>query len=402
MKKKKYFILISILIIAMGLGACGSDSDEMVEVENYTPVETCTTQSNTIDNEVTFSGKILANEEIFVIPKAAGIVTSVNFKLGDRVNKGDILFTLEKGDISNSLAQASNGISLAQKGVSQAKNGLESAKINYELNKEKIENAILIYERTKELYEQGAVSKSQLEQAQIGANEKNLDALMASVTQAEIAYQQSLNQLSQAQISYDQAASGLDNTSVEAPMTGIISTLNVKEGQIVGNGQQAATIVDVSGVYIQLSVVESVVNDIVEGDEIRLEIPSASPDEIISTVTYVSPSADPMTKLYTIKSYIDNPDTKIRPGMSAKATISLEKAENAVVIPSNTIINKDNKKYVYVVEDDIAVEKQVETGIDTGEFVQIISGLKFDEKIITEGQFYVSDGSKVKVLVRGE
>lgn len=401
MKKRKYFIITATLILAMAITACSGNKTEEVEVENYTPVEICTTQSRDINNEVTFNGKILANEEIFVIPKAAGIVTAVNFKLGDKVNKGDILFTIEKGDISNSVAQASNGVSLAQKGVAQAKNGLESAKINYDLNKEKIENAILNYERTKELYEQGAVSKSQLEQAEIGANEKNLDALQASVTQAEIAYQQSLNQLTQAQISYEQAVDGLDNTKVEAPMTGILSVLNVKQGQIAGSGQQAASIVDVSQVYIQLSVVESVVNDIHEGDEIKLEVPSASSDEIISTVSYVSPSADPMNKLYTIKSYIDNPEFKIRPGMSAKATISLESAENAIVIPSNAIINRGDKNFVFVVEDDRAIEREIKTGIDTGEFVEVLSGLEFDENIIIEGQFYVSDGSKVKV-VRGE
>ena len=400
-KKKRFILLIATMALSLAISGCSGGTEEVVE-DNYTPVETCTTQSRDIDNEVTFNGNILANEEIFVIPKVAGIVTAVNFNLGDKVNKGDILFTIEKDDMSNSVAQASNGISIAQKGISQAKNGLESAKINYDLNVEKIENAMLTYERTKELYQEGAVSKSQLEQAQIGANEKNLDALKAGVTQAEMSYQQSLNQLSQAQISYDQATSGLDNTQVEAPMTGILSGLNVKAGQIAGSGQQAATIVDVTQVYIQLSVVEGVVNDILEGDEIRLEIPSASLDEITSSVSYVSPSADPMNKLYTIKSYIENPDSKIRPGMSAKATISLEKAENAVVIPSNTIINKGDKKFVFVVEDDIALEKEVKTGIDTGEFVQIISGLKFDEKIITEGQFYVSDGSKVKVVVRGE
>jgi RND family efflux transporter MFP subunit len=155
-------------------------------------------------------------------------------------------------------------------------------------------------------------------------------------------------------------------------------------------------------VYIQLSVVESVVNDIVEGDQIKLEIPSATTGEIMSTISYVSPSADPMNKLYTVKSYIDNPESKIRPGMSAKATISLEKAINAIVIPSNSIINKGDQKFVFVVEEDVAIEKEVKTGIDTGEFVQILSGLEFDEKIIIEGQFYVSDGSKVKVVVRGE
>lgn len=402
--KKKYFILLAALFIAIAMTACSGqpEEEEEVEEESYTPVEVCTTESRDINYEVSFSGTILPKEEIFVVPKAAGIVTSVNFELGDRVNQGDVLFTIEKDDISNSVAQALNGVSLAQKGVAQAENGVETAKINYDLNSEKIESAVVNYERVKTLYNIGAVSKTELEQAEIGANEKNFDALQSSITQAEIALQQSLNQLTQAQLSYEQAKSGLDNTSVKAPMTGILSALNVKTGQIAANAQQAATIVDVSQVYIQINVVESIVNDIKEGDNILLEIPSASLEGVTSTVSYVSPSADPMNKLYAIKSYVDNPNSVIRPGMNANATIVLESSEDAVVIPSNSIINRDDKKFVYVVEDDIAVEKEVQIGIDTGEFAEIISGLNFDESIITTGQFYVSDGARVKVVVRGE
>lgn len=402
--KKKYFILVAALFMAISITACGEQAaeEEVVEEESYTPVEVCTTESRDINYEVSFSGTILPNEEIFVVPKAAGIVTSVNFELGDRVNKGDVLFTIEKDDIANSVAQARNGVSLAQKGVAQAENALESAKINYDLNKEKIESAIVNYERVKTLYNVGAVSKTELEQAEIGANEKNLDALQSSVTQAEIALQQSLNQLTQAQLSYEQAKSGLDNTSVQAPMTGILSALNIKAGQIAASGQQAATIVDVSQVYVQINVVESIVNDIQEGDTIQLDIPSASLEDLTSTVSYVSPSTDPMNKLYAVKSYVNNPNSVIRPGMNASARIVLESSQDAVVIPSNSIINRDDKKFVYVVEDDIAVEKEVQIGIDTGEFAEIISGLNFDEKIITTGQFYVSDGAKVKVVARGE
>ncbi len=404
--KKKHFILLAALVMAISvaLTACSeqAEEEEVVEEENYTPVEVCTTESRDINYEVSFSGTILPNEEIFVVPKAAGTVTAVNFELGDNVNKGDVLFTIEKDDISNSVAQAKNGVSLAQKGVAQAENALESAKINYDLNKEKIESAILNYERVETLYNVGAASKAELEQAEIGANEKNLDALQSSVTQAEIALDQSLNQLTQAQLSYEQASSGLDNTSVKAPMTGILSALNVKAGQIAATGQQAATIVDVSRVYVEINVVENIVNDIKEGDNIQLDIPSASLSDITSTVSYVSPSADPMNKLYTVKSYVDNTNSLIRPGMNANATIVLESSQDAVVIPSNSIINKDDKQFVYVVEDDIAVEKEIQIGIDTGEYAEIISGLNFDESIITTGQFYVSDGARVKVVVRGE
>ena len=394
-------IVVMLMVIFVGCSDKTNELDETQETENYTPVEVDNAEISNIENVVNINGKVAAKEEVSIIPKAMGTVTKVNVDLGDNVEVGTVLFNIEQQDIALTVDQASNGVDLAQKSVAQAENGLETARTNYELNKEKIENAQLNLERTRALYEEGAVSKSQLEQAELSASDKNLDVLLAQVTQAEIGYQQSLNQLKQAQISYEQAVNGLNNTVVEAPMKGVVSSLNVKQGQIVGSGQVAATIVDMDTVYVQISVVENVVNKIKEGQEAEISVPAVFDGYIKSTIGYISPTADPMNKLYTVRLYLDNKEYGIRPGMTGSVKLSLDSVDEAIVIKSDAVLDKDGKKIVYIVENDMAVEKEVETGLDTGELIEIISGINQGDSVIIEGQHYVSDGARVKV-VRGE
>ena len=394
-------IVVMLMVIFVGCSDKTNELDETQETENYTPVEVDNAEISNIENVVNINGKVAAKEEVSIIPKAMGTVTKVNVDLGDNVEVGTVLFNIEQQDIALTVDQASNGVDLAQKSVAQAENGLETARTNYELNKEKIENAQLNLERTRALYEEGAVSKAQLEQAELSASEKNLDVLLAQVTQAEIGYQQSQNQLKQAQISYEQAVNGLSNTVVEAPMKGVVSSLNVKQGQIVGSGQVAATIVDMDTVYVQISVVENVVNKIKEGQEAEISVPAVFDGYIKRTIGYISPTADPMNKLYTVRLYLDNKEYGIRPGMTGSVKLSLDSVDEAIVIKSDAVLDKDGKKIVYIVENDMAVEKEVETGLDTGELIEIISGINQGDSVIIEGQHYVSDGARVKV-VRGE
>ena len=396
-----FLVVMMLMVFFVGCSNKTNEVDETQETKNYTPVEVDNAKIKSIENIVNVNGKVAAKDEVSIIPKAMGTVTKVNVNLGDDVEVGTVLFNIEQQDMELTVSQASNGVDLAQKSVAQAENGLETAKTNYELNKEKIENAQLNLERTRALYEEGAVSKSQLEQAELSASDKNLDVLLAQVTQAEIGYQQSLNQLKQAQISYEQAVNGLNNTVVEAPMKGVVSSLNVKQGQIVGSGQVAATIVDMDTVYVQISVVENVVNKIKEGQEVEVSVPAVFDGYIKSTIGYISPTADPMNKLYTVRLYLDNKEYGIRPGMTGSVRLSLDSVDEAIVIKSDAVLDKDGKKVVYIVENDMAVEKEVETGLDTGELVEIISGINQGDSIIIEGQHYVSDGDRVKV-VRGE
>ena len=402
-KLKATILLLSILVGVAGFMSGCSNTNETSEAlieENYTPVEVAIAAIDSIANRVTMNGKIVANEEISVIPKVVGVVTSVN-ELGEAVEEGTVLFTIEQGDISKNVEQAANTVEIAKKGVAQAENGVNSATTNYDLNNERIVNAKLNLERTIKLYEEGAVSKSQLEQAELAASEKSLDAIKGQITQAEISYQQSLNQLRQAEISLEQARSGLGNTVVTAPMSGIVATLNVKEGQIATNSQPAATIVDMDKVYIQINVVENIINKLKVGQEVEINIPAAFEEFVPSTISYISLTADSRSQLYPIKIYIENINKKIRPGMNGEVRLNMDEVDSTIVIKSNAVLDKDDKKIVYVVEENLAIEKEVTVGLDTGDFIEIRTGINAGERIIVEGQHYVENGGKVKV-VRGE
>ena len=404
---KKLKIIIPLIIVLIGAVALIlkfgniTTSNKIQEEEDYTPVEIHKVAVGTIENKIKINGKIAANEEIAIIPKAIGVVTKVNVKLGDPVKKGDTLFVIEQDDIAKSVEQAANAVQMANNGVAQAENGLQTAKLNYELNKEKIENAQLNLERIEKLYEEGAVSKSQLEQAQLAADGKNLEMLMGQVNQAEIAHNQALNQLRQAEIAHEQALSGLGNTVVKAPMDGFISTLNVKEGQIATNSQPAATIVEMDEVCLQINVVENIVNRLQVGQEAEVNVPAAFDDYIASTISYISPTTDIRTQLYAVMIYIDNSDQKIKPGMNGEAKLSMNTVDSAIVIKGDAVLDKGDKKVVFIVEGDIATEREVTVGLDTGDYMEIKEGLKEGENIIIEGQHYVEDGGKVKV-VRGD
>lgn len=404
-KFKTTILLIVILIGVVGLvSGCSSSttiSEEQEQEEKYVPVEVDEVTVGTIENKVKINGKVVANEEIAVIPKAVGTVTKVNVKLGDLVKEGSTLFTVEQDDILKSVEQAASSVEIAKSGVAQAENALQTAKLNYEINKEKIENAKLNLERIEKLYEEGIVSKNELEQAQLAADEKNLDVLIGQISQAETAHQQALHQLKQAEIAHQQALDGLGHTVVKAPMSGYISTLDVKKGQIVGSGQPAATIVEMDKVYVEANVVENIVNRLEVGQEVEVNIPAVSNEYITSTISYISPTVDARTQLYTVKVYIDNIDKKVKPGMNGEIKLSMDTVDSTIVVKGNAVLDKDDKKIVFVVEDNIAIEKEVIVGLDTGDYVEIKEGLEEGENIIVEGQHYVENGDIVKV-VRGE
>ena len=375
--RKKFiaYLLIITLIISLSVGCTQKEKQDntQVEQENYVPVEVQNVSLQTIYNEVTFSGKVYPEKDVMVFPKVPGKVTKVNVAVGDKVGEGEILFTLDKSDV--------------EKQVEQARVALEGAKVNYDLNKEKIENAQANLERAKKLYEEGAISESQLEQAKLAASDKSLEALTTQVNQAQLAY--------------NQAVDALNNLTVKAPTGGVIASVNIEAGEMASNAQPAVTIVDVNRIYVQINVPENIINDLSVGQEVEAKVESASSEVIKGQIDSISPSADARTQLYQVKIYIDSQDNRVKPGMFAQTKLKIDQKENALVVNSEAIVQKNGETVVYVLNDDKAAEKPVAIGLDTGSHVEILSGLNKDDKVIIKGQNYVEDGTTVKV-VRGD
>lgn len=370
------FILAFVLMsLAVGCSSKKAPAADASNEEKYIPVEVETAEKKSISNMSVLSGKVFPDKDVMIYPKIQmpAKVIDVKVEVGQKVSEGDLLFVLDNEDI--------------QKQVDQAKAALDTANANYEMNNEKIQNAKLNFERMKVLYEHGAVSKSQYEQAELSASDKALEAARA--------------QADQAQIAYNQALENMENIYVKSPVTGIVSAVNLEVGEMATSAQPIVSVVNSDTVKVQVNVTEDMIKFLNQDQEIKINIDSVSDESFTGRIESISPVADVKTQLYPVEIKITNKGNIIKPGMFAKVSINTDTAQDAIIVKNEAVVEKDGKSYVYVVENDAAVEKEVVVGLDTGELVEIKSGINEGESVIVKGQDYVENGTKVKI-VRGE
>ncbi len=363
---KRFLTLL--LIIAFVLTGCSSAEDAVSEEETYTAVEVEILKPMELYIENVMTAKTYADKDVYVVPLMAGKVEKIYVSVGDRVHKDEVLFIMDKDDIS--------------KQVNQAKAAYDSAKAGYDVTAAQIQTAKDSFEKVNE---EGAVPETQYEQAKLSASDESLQAAKMGVEQARVAY--------------ENAASMLKNAEVKAPIAGVISSINIVEGEYATSSNPPITIVDSESITVEFGVPGSMVNKIKKGDVATVEISDAGYKQE-NSINSVSSSADLMTNLYNVDIILDN-DGTIKPGMFAKIYLYTDRIESALAVKTEAVKERDGKKYVFVASDDTAVEKEVTTGLDTGMHTEINSGLAEGDKIIVKGQDYISDGGKIKV-VRGE
>ncbi len=366
---KKFLTLL--LIIAIALTGCSGQKAAVTEEETFTAVEVETLKPMELFIENIMTAKVFADKDVFVIPLMAGKVEKINIKVGDRVQKDDVLFVMDKDDIT--------------KQVNQASAAYEAAKAGFDVSKQQIQSAKDNFEKVKKLYEEGAIPETQYEQAKLAASDESLEAAKMGVEQAKVAY--------------NNAASMLNNAQVKAPISGVISSVNIVEGEYATSSNPPITIVDSDSITIEFGVPGNLINKIKKGDTVTVEI-SAAEYKNEAVINSVASSADLMTNLYNVSIVLEN-DGLIKPGMFAKVYLNTDRIEKTLAVKTEAVKEKDDIKYVFVTNGDVATEKEVTTGLDTGTYIEIKTGLTEGDKVIVKGQDYITDGSKIKV-VRGE
>ena len=386
-------VILFVMLMAIGFPTgCSASKPATVVEEKYIPVEVEAAGKKTLINTAILSGKISSDTDVSVIPKISGKVESVKAKVGDLVNKGAVLFTLDASDMRDAFAMADARYQNSKELWDAAKTSLERTKA---LASDKIANARQNLANTKSLYEAGAVAKSQLDQTELGV--KDLETSFAGQIE-QLSVQASDSSLKLAQVQLTQARGALDNAVVTAPVDGIVSLVNVTVGNMASNAQSAMSITNPKNLYSSLSVAENLVNRLKAGKTVKVTVPSVSEGSLVGKIDNISPSSDPRTQLYPIKISVENPGGLIKPGMLAKVELTTEEKADVMAINSEAVILKNEKTIVYVVEGDKAVAKEVVTGLDTGVDIEILKGLNLNDKVIIKGQTLVNEGHKVKIV----
>lgn len=414
--KRKYSKAIMILAAVVLVGSMvvtfarntGADiADANVDADAAVAVEVQKVVKTGVTSTVNLNGKIKAIQEINIIPKISGKVSGVYFDIGQSVKFGDVLFALEDKDIRSQLKQAQAGLDIANSGLARATGGaselqeiqlkaaMTSAEINYN-------DAKQTFERTKQLFESGAVSKTALEQSesqfklaeqQYNSAKANFEITTTKTNPENIASSQA--QVNQATATLELVKSQLDNTVVKSPINGVIATRSVDVSELVGSTSIAMSVIDLTSVLVDINATEDMVNKIKLGDKVEVKIKAAGDRQLIGEITNISPAADPKTQSYPVRIKIDNADGTLKGGMFAEVKLALDKASEALAVPISAVIDEGGKKYVYVLKSDSAEKREVSTGLFDDSLIVISKGLSENEAVVIKGQELLLDGSKV-------
>ncbi len=411
MKRYLSIIVILIFITAVLFSGCGllkKDQTAKVDEEKSVAVEIQKAERKEIVSRLILNGRVKPSQEIIIAPKVPGKVSSVRVDVGQRVKKGEVLFTLDEKDIRLQLSQAQAAVNVAKANYIRTKSSgseqqLEQLKLAYSGAESAYSAAKEGYERTLQLFETGAVQKDLLDkaEAQYKASEQQYKAAKTNLELAEnkgipesIAIAEA--QYKQAQSSYNLAKSQLDNLAIVSPIDGIVSARNVDAGELAGSAGAAMIIVDISEVTVDVNVTESIINRISLGDKVGINIPSLN-NTFEGEITAISPSADARLQSYPVKIRLSNIQGILKGGMFAEAEFILARSENAIAVPISAVIDEQGKKSVFIVEGDIAVKKEVITGLQDNKYVEIQSGIKENDLVVIKGQDFLQDGIRVIV-----
>lgn len=384
----KTSILSAALSAAMllTLTACQT-GEESASTSNNPPagvaVQVTEVVRDTVSTQNKVSGRVVADGQESVYVTANAECVAVYVEAGDEIAAGQKICTL---DMASTLSS-----------YNAANISYQSAIQSYQDQEAILDKQIALAEKNlndlKALFEIGAAS-----QAEIDSAELNLMTAQATKTST-------LAQLEASMQSYksnvEQLAAVLENVdsagNVIAPVSGTVVTLNAAEGGFVSASMPVAVIDGVDTMKVEVSVSESLVPKLNQGDEVDVSI-SALGVDTVGTIRSIQKSANAQTKLYTVTVGFEEDIEGLLAGMFADVSFRTETSENAVVIPSQAILTSNNVSYVFVVENDTARYQQVETGLSGNGVTEITSGLEEGQQLVTVGQDYLSDGDAVRIV----
>jgi len=372
-KNIKMRSIIKVLILSMLLVSCGGNKDKKAQLkilkseyeklgEKIKKLEkeigSETNGSNIKEVQVTaeeiilkpfnhyveVQGKVDGEENVTVTSKTIGVITNILVKEGQNVKKGQVLAIMDNSILTQSLQE------------------IKTSQIYL----------IDLYEKQKKLWEQ-----------KIGS---------------EVQYLTAKNNKEAADNKLKTLQEQIDLYNITSPIEGTIEEIPVKVGQALQPGSIAFRVVNFSSIKVTADVAESYSTIIHSGDDVNINFPDNN-KKITAKVTFSSKYINPVNRTFLVEAKLDEVNIDYRANMIAIMEIVDYAAKNAIVLPLNIIQSDNNNKYIFVVENvgnkTVARKKIVTTGRSYNGEVEITSGLKAGEKIITIGYQSLEDGIKI-------
>jgi len=379
--------LVAVSVLAMILIGILKPKEEKFEEE--------TAKTQDITTYYSFSGNIEAKDSQIVVSTTMLPIKKLYVKEGDFVKKGDVLFVLDDSNNAASIDQAKAGVEIAKinyekmgttakdQQLEQVTNAIESAKLGFKEAKTNLD-------RMKELFDTGGISAQSLEQAQKAYDgaKLQLESAQRNYAIAEKTVEQNIltakEQLHQAEASLAAARKQVENLEVTAEINGEVSEIYVEEDKTLAAGTKIMDIVNYDDLEVKIKVDEFDLNAITEGKEVTVTINPLDKD-VTGIVSKVSKQALNVNGVSFFTASIDlEKDKDLRVGLSAEVKAMNQNSNKATTISMKALqFDQSNQPFVYYRDaNNKVVTKQVSVGINDGNIVEILDGIKSGEVVL--------------------
>lgn len=370
------------------------------------PVQTVPVQLGDLSSVNTLTGTVSANLQTAVGTKVAARVQAVYVDIGQAVHTGQVLAQLDPSDLQRQLAQIEAQIQVDEaqlqsaldgtaNSLAQAKADLNQARANYEQSRTD-------YQRYEGLYNSGAITKQQLEQARLKM-ENDQSQLEAKEKALKLAESGDNVAVARATLNKDQTAAAiireqLSELTITSPVDGVVASKNIEVGEMVSPQTTLFNIAQIDPLQVTVNVSDQIIADIHPGTEAQITVPALGAKIFPGKVTKVSPVSDQVSHAYPVKIQIANPDRSMLPGMTASVVFTGLKTQPGIVIPVQAVVETPQGSEVFTVENGVAHMHMVQLGAVSSDKAVVLSGLKPGEQLVINGQNLLSDGSRVTVV----
>ena len=335
-----------IALAALVLAGCGQKKDSQSQAQQAAMAAQPKAQTVKVQpaakQEVKQDGTYSATVQAFAVnniaPQSGGRIQKINVEVGDYVGKGQILAEMDRVQ-------------------------LDQAKL-------RLSNAETELGRLKQLYEQGGLAQSDYEAA-------------------ELNYKVSKS-------TYDNL---VENTILRSPITGVVTARYYDRGDMYGMASPIFTVQQITPVKILVGISEGDYTKVSKGDKVTLSVDALPGKTFSGTIKRIYPTIDPMTHTVNVEVQVPNTDRQLRPGMYAKVNVTFGH-NRSIVVPDAAVVRLQGsgQRNVFVVEDGIAVQKEVSLGRHFDGQYEILSGLEEGEQVVVKGGSALRNGAQVEII----
>jgi multidrug efflux pump subunit AcrA (membrane-fusion protein) len=406
--------VVLLLAIVLIWRKCSGGTPAAEETAIVVSVQVAKAERTTIANDITTVATLEPRNQADIMPKVSAQIREMGLIVNRNVRAGDILAVLESRDLSAQRSEAAAAVRETAATLQTTAHGsvpLTDAQDRKSVRDAEalVENTKKTLERRRKLFDEGGISKKDLEASELAVVNAEDDLRLAETTARLHSGVTNAGDVTVAQAKEQQARDRLANLEaqlgyavIRAPFSGVVTEQFQHQGDFANPGTKMLTIADPSTLIAKTEVGEATAATLKPGDLVQLR-PDARPDLVVTgTVSLVGRGADVQSRSVEVWVTVPNPTGLLRPNGVARVVIAAQTTPNALVVPSAAVTldaSNGNSGTVMVVDaQSVAHEVHVTTGIRSGGRTQILSGLSGGETVVTEGNYGLPDGTKVSVV----